>query len=73
VVALVGDDLAYDVVPLRGQQLGERVAAAVLALAGGDAVGDGQDGGFQETISFVFSTSRTSSTTISLSIAFAMS
>ena len=50
----------------------ERGAAHVLRLAARDAVGDGEHGGVQ-TSSFVFSTTRTSVTTICLSIAFAMS
>ena len=54
------------------EQLLEQRAARVLRLTAGDAVGDGEDGGLQ-TDSFVFSTSRTSATTIPLSIAFAMS
>jgi hypothetical protein len=70
---LVRDDAALDLVALLREQLLEDVAAPVLALPGGDTVRDGQDGGLQETTSFVFSSRRTSSTTISLSIAFAMS
>jgi hypothetical protein len=61
-----------DVVAVSFEQLDEQAAALVVALARGDAVGDGEDGRSQ-TGSFVFSTSATSRMTISLSIAFAMS
>ena len=71
--ALVGNDAALHLVAFLGEQLREDVSAPVLALAGRDAVRDGQDRSPQETTSFVFSSRRTSSTTISLSIAFAMS
>jgi hypothetical protein len=54
------------------EQLDEQPAALVVARPGGNAVGDGDDGGLQ-TASFVFSTSVTSLTDIALSIAFAMS
>ena len=69
---LVGNDPALDVVAVGGEQLGEQVAARVLARAGDDAVGDREHGRLH-TSSFVFSTSVTSAMTISLSIAFAMS
>ena len=72
-VALVGDDPALDLVPVAGQQLGEEIAAPILALAGRDAVRDGEDSRPQDGTSFVFSSRRTSSMTISLSTAFAMS
>jgi hypothetical protein len=61
-----------DVVALSRQELGEKLAALVVPLAGGDAIRDRQDGGLQ-TGSFVFSTSATSLIVISESIAFAMS
>ena len=50
----------------------EQVAARVLPRPLGDTVRDGQDPG-PHTGPFVFSSSRTPSTTIALSIAFAMS
>ena len=71
--ALVGDDPALDLVALLAQELREDRAASVLALAGGDTVGDREDSCSQSRASFVFSRSLTSSTTISLSIALAMS
>jgi hypothetical protein len=71
--ALVGDDPALDLVALLAQEIREDLAATVLALAGRDAVGDRQDSCSQSRASFVFSRSLTSSTTISLSIALAMS
>ena len=71
-VALVGDDPALDREPVRLEQLGERVAAQVLARAVVHAVRDRQHGRVH-TASFVFSTSVTSEMTIVLSIAFAMS
>src|SRR5262249_54281969 len=71
-VPLVGDDLPLDLEALARAELAENIAAPVLARSLGNSVGDGQDGN-PHTGSFVFSTSRTSSTTISLSIALAMS
>ena len=62
-----------DVVAVLGEETGEEVATSVLALAARDAVRDGEDGRLDQTASFVFSTRRTSLTTISGSIAFAMS
>ena len=55
-VGLVGDDAARDLVPVGGEELGERVAAPVGRLAARDAVGDGEDGGSH---SLTFSTSST--------------
>jgi hypothetical protein len=72
-IALVRDDPALDLVPVCCQQLGEDPAARVLALAGRDAVRDGEDRRLQESASFVFSSRRTSSMTISRSTALAMS
>ena len=72
-VALVGNHPPDDVVAVAGEELHEQVAAPVLPLALGDAVGDGEDGGSHSTGAFVFSTSCTSPTTMSLSIALAMS
>ena len=71
-VALVRYHPPLDLVALAGQQLLEHVAAPVLARPLRDPVGHRQDGGPQ-TCSFVFSSSRTPSTVIPLSIAFAMS
>jgi hypothetical protein len=68
----VRDDAVRDVVAVALEQLDQQAAALVVALACGDAVGDGEDGRPQ-TGSFVFATSATSRITISLSIAFAMS
>ena len=81
VLALVGHDPAHHLVTLRREQLLERVAALVLALAGRDAVGNGEHRGFTalpaggsvEPTPPVFSSNFTSSMTISLSTAFAMS
>jgi hypothetical protein len=61
-----------DVVLLTLEQLDEQPAALIVPLASRDAVGDGDDCGLQAG-SFVFSTSVTPVTDISLSIAFAMS
>src|SRR3954447_14138916 len=71
-VALVWNDAALDLVAVLRDQALELVSAAVLALARRDAVRDGQHGG-PHTGSLVFSRRRTPSTTISLSIALAMS
>ena len=71
-VAVVGHDAAHHFEPLRLQELLEQVAAPVLARALGDAVGDGQNSSIHAG-SLVFSSSLTSSTTICLSIALAMS
>ena len=71
-VRLVGDDAALHREALALEQLGERVAAAILARPVVDAVRDRQHGGVH-TGSFVFSTSVTSVIVIALSIAFAMS
>ena len=65
-----GTTLALDLVALAGEQLREHVAAPVLAHALRDPVRHGEDGGLH---SFVFSTSRTASTTMPLSTALAMS
>ncbi len=72
-LALVGHCAAGDVVAVGGEQLFEDVAASVLALALGDAVGDGEDGRRHARGSFVFSSRDTSPMTMSLSIALAMS
>ena len=72
-VALVGDDPPLDLVAVAAQQLVERVAAAILARPGRDAVRDRQHRGLQTTCSFVFSTRTTSVIRISLSTALAMS
>ena len=61
-----------DVEALGLQEGDEQLPAFVLSLARGDTVRDGDDTGFQPG-SFVFSSSTTSVTDISLSIAFAMS
>src|SRR5207245_2608472 len=71
-VPLVWHDPTLDLVAVLGQQAGQDLAALVLAHAGGDAVRDGEHRRLHAD-SFVFSSSRTSPTTISLSIAFAMS
>jgi hypothetical protein len=68
-LALVRDRAPYDVEPVRLEQLLEQVAAPVVARSGDRRVGNRQDGRPQ----FVFSSSRTSPITISLSIALAMS
>jgi 4-diphosphocytidyl-2C-methyl-D-erythritol kinase len=65
-----GHDVTLDVEAVRAKKLLERVAARILALARGDAVRDREDGGGHD---LTFSMRRTSSTAISLSIAFAMS
>jgi hypothetical protein len=70
--ALVRDDSMLHLVLLGLEQLDEQRAALVLAFAGGDSVGDGDDRGFHAG-SFVFSTRTTSVTDISESIALAMS
>ena len=70
---VVGDDAPADLVPLGGEQLLEEVAARVVALPARDPVRDGQDGRLAQAGPFVFSRSRTSRTTMSGSIAFAMS
>ena len=70
---IVGNDPPLHVESLRPEQLGEKVAAAVVARAFVHPVGDCEDGGSHETASLVFETSVTSVTTIPLSTAFAMS
>jgi hypothetical protein len=71
-LAVVGDGASLDLVAVFGEQLDQDVAAAVFAFAGGDTIGNGQNGGLQAG-SFVFSSKRMSLISISLSIAFAMS
>src|SRR5207253_7932071 len=66
---LVRDDAARQVVAVRGEKLGERVAAPVLRLTPRDAVGNGEHTGVH---CLTFSTSSTSND-MCLSIAFAMS
>ena len=56
--------------PASGKQRRQHLAARILAHAGGDAVRDGEDGRPHSATSLVFSSSLTSSTTISLSMAF---
>ena len=70
---VVGHDAADDVEPVLAQQPLERVAARVLALTRVHAVGHREHRGPHASGSFVFSTSRTSSISMSLSTAFAMS
>jgi len=72
-VGLVRDHATLDVEPPTGEQLLQEVSALVLARPLVDAVRDGENGRSQGTFSFVFDTSVTSVTTISLSIALAMS
>jgi hypothetical protein len=69
---LVRDDASRDLVALLREQLLQQCPALVRPLAASDAVRDGEDGGLQIS-SFVFSSRRTSLTTIEPSIAFAMS
>jgi hypothetical protein len=71
-LAIVGDDAAFDGVAVRLEQSREQVAARILARALVDTVRNREDGGLQ-TGSFVFETSVTSVTTIDLSTALAMS
>ncbi len=69
-VPLVGDDAPLDLVALSREQLGEQVAALVLARPLGGTVRDGDDG---RSHSFTFSSKRTSPISIPESTAFAMS
>ena len=68
----VGDDAPGDVEAVLAEEPLERRRRSVLANAGVDTVRDGEDGSLH-SCSLVFSTSRTSSTTMPLSTAFAMS
>jgi hypothetical protein len=69
---LVRDDPSQDFVAVVGEQVLEQAPALVRPLAAGNAVRDGEDRRLQ-TSSFVFSSKRTSLTTIESSTAFAMS
>src|SRR5262245_55950016 len=69
---LVRNDAAHDLETFGDEQLLEQVAARVLASAHVDAVGDRQHGGLH-TASLVFSTSRTSESSMPESTALAMS
>jgi hypothetical protein len=71
-VVLVRHHTPLDLVALAAEQLLEQVAARVVRRAARDAVGRREHRSSQ-TGSFVFSSRRTSATTISLSTAFAMS
>ncbi len=71
--AVVGNDSAEDVVALAPQELLQGSSAGVFPRALGDAVGDRQNRDPRQAGSFVFSTRRSSLTTISRSTAFAMS
>jgi hypothetical protein len=72
-VAVVGNDPALDLVALGREQPCEHIAALVLTRSLGNAVRDRQHGRPHSTGSFVFSTSRTSESSIEESIALAMS
>ena len=71
-VPLIRDDPPDDLVAIAAQELVEEIAARVLAPTHVDTVGDGQDGRLHARC-FVFSTSRTSPSSIPSSTAFAMS
>lgn len=70
---LVGDDTARNLVTLDAEQLLQNRPALVLPLAPCNAVRDREDSGLQSCASFVFSSRRTSLTTIESSTALAMS
>jgi hypothetical protein len=71
-VPLIGHDASNDLETFGDEQLLEQVAARVLASPHVDAVGDCQDRSLH-TDSFVFSTNRTSASSMPSSTAFAMS